>query len=76
MGALTPAILLNALKQEKLKRAAETSLFEFLKQAWPIIEPGTDFKSNWHLETICEHLEAVAEGEIQNLLINIPINAI
>lgn len=72
MGSVAPHVLLEALKAEKLKRAAEASLYEFLKQAWPIIEPGTDFKSNWHLESIAEHLEAVATGEIKNLLINIP----
>lgn len=72
MSGLSPAILLDALKRERDKRAAESSLFEFLRQAWPVIEPGTEFKSNWHLEAICEHLEAVAEGEIDNLLINIP----
>lgn len=72
MGAMTPAILLDALKREKEKRLAETSLYHFMRQMWPIIEPGTDFKPNWHLETICEHLEAVTAGEIQNLLINIP----
>lgn len=72
MGSIAPSVLLDALKREKLKRAAEGSLFEFLRQAWPIIEPGTDFRSNWHLEAICEHLEALATGEIENLLINIP----
>lgn len=72
MSGVTPSILLAALKREKLKRAAESSLYEFTKQAWPIIEPGTEFRSSWHLETICEHLEAVTEGEIENLLINIP----
>jgi len=72
VGSVAPSVLLDALKREKLKRAAEGSLFEFLRQAWPIIEPGTDFRSNWHLEAICEHLEALATGEIENLLINIP----
>ena len=72
MGAIAPAVLLDAIKWELEKRAAENSLLEFSKQAWHIIEPGTEFKSNWHLEAIAEHLEAVAEGEIPNLLINIP----
>lgn len=72
MGSMSPSILLDALKREKQKRLAESSLFEFMKQAWPIIEPGIDFKSNWHLEAICEHLEAMADDEIQNLVINIP----
>lgn len=62
----------NALKLEKEKRAAERSLHEFTKQAWHVIEPGTEFVDGWHLQAISEHLEAVTAGDIRNLLINIP----
>lgn len=51
---------------------AETSLKEFIKQAWHIVEPTREFKDGWHLDAICDHLEAVSLGQIQNLLINIP----
>jgi hypothetical protein len=30
------------------------------------------FQANWHLDAICEHLEAVASLQIKNLLINVP----
>jgi predicted phage terminase large subunit-like protein len=69
---LSPFIMLDAIKRERQKRKAESSLLEFTKQAWEIIEPGVEFKYNWHLEAIAEHLEAVHDGEITNLLINIP----
>ena len=62
----------RALKLEKEKRAAERSLHEFTKQAWHVIEPGTEFVDGWHLQAISEHLEAVTAGDIRNLLINIP----
>jgi hypothetical protein len=61
-----------ALQSEKKKRAAERSLLEFCRQAWPIIEPGVPFKEGWHLRALCEHLEAVTNGQIKRLLINIP----
>ena len=48
---------------------AELSLYEFLKQAWPIIEGKTPFIDNWHLKVIAEHLEACYRREIKNLLI-------
>ena len=60
---------------------AEQSLYEFTKQAWHVLEPGTEFKLNWHLECICAHLERVTDSwlrkvdegqEIRELLINIP----
>lgn len=51
---------------------AESSLLGFLQQGWPIIEPGRDFLSNWHIECIAEHLEAVLRGDILRLIINQP----
>lgn len=69
---LSPAILRDVVKNALLQKQAESSLLAFTKQAWHIIEPGAEFRYNWHLEVIAEHLEAVHDGEIQNLLINIP----
>jgi predicted phage terminase large subunit-like protein len=37
-----------------------------------VVEPGNPFISNWHIDAICEHLEAVGRSEIRRLLINIP----
>jgi predicted phage terminase large subunit-like protein len=51
---------------------AEDSLYAFLKQAWPIGEGTTPFVEGWALQAICEHLEAVSNRQIRNLLINIP----
>ena len=51
---------------------AEFSLHEFIKQAWPIIEGDKEFIDGWHIQAICEHLEAIANRQIKNLLINIP----
>lgn len=69
---MTPQNLLKAAKAERDRRRAESSLIEFTKQAWHIIEPGTAFVDNWHLHAVAEHLEAVSAGEIENLLVNIP----
>lgn len=48
------------------------SLYEFAKGAWNVLEPGRQFKDNWHIKVICEHLQAVSEGRIHRLLINVP----
>lgn len=69
---LSPAVLLDLIRREKLARLAETSLIDFTRAAWEIIEPGVEFVDNWHLHTIAEHLEAVTAREIENLIINIP----
>jgi len=51
---------------------AEKSLHYFIRAAWPLIEPGRPFIDNWHIRSICRHLEAVSRGEITRLIINIP----
>jgi len=47
-------------------------LREFTKAAWPTIEPGVEFKNNWHIDAISDHLQAVVEGDIKRLIINVP----
>lgn len=64
---LTPADVI-ALEREACKR----SLATFVREAWDVLEPGTPYVHGWHVEAICEHLEAVTRGEINRLLINIP----
>ena len=52
---------------------AEKSLHYFFKRfAWPALQPATPFKDNWHIQAICEHLEAIKSGEIKKLLVNMP----
>jgi hypothetical protein len=51
---------------------AERSLAQYTKQAWEIVEPATDYIHGWHIDAICDHLEAATRGEIQYLIINIP----
>jgi predicted phage terminase large subunit-like protein len=49
----------------------EASFYEFFRDAWPQFDPA-DFVDNWHLEDICNHMEAVARGYIPRLLLNEP----
>ena len=61
------------LSLEAIDRSlAADSLAEFVNQAWPLIEPDTSLRWNWHLDAVCEYLEAVAGGDIRRLLINVP----
>lgn len=68
----SPAVLLGLVREEQARRAAEASLYEFVRQAWHVMEPGVSFVGSWHIEQICEHLEAVSAGDLKRLLINIP----
>lgn len=69
---LSPAVLLDLIKKEQDRRAAGAKLYEFVKQAWHVVEPSVKFIESWHIQEICEHLEAITHGEIRKLLINIP----
>jgi hypothetical protein len=51
---------------------AKRSLADFFRQAWAVLERKTPFQSNWHIDLLCEYLEAVALGEITRLIINVP----
>lgn len=51
---------------------AEMSLAHYIRQAWHIVEPKKPLMWNWHLDAICDHLQAVSRGEIHYLLINVP----
>lgn len=48
------------------------SLAGFAKRAWAVLEPGTELKWGWALDAICLHLEAVTDGRITRLLMNVP----
>jgi predicted phage terminase large subunit-like protein len=65
--------LLNKLTLEQVQAERyRRSLREFTKAAWPTIEPGSEYTSGWHLDAISDHLEAVIDGSIKRLIINIP----
>lgn len=54
------------------KELCRRSLAEFAKRAWHVLEPGTPLKWGWALDAICLHLEAVTDGRIKRLLMNVP----
>ena len=58
--------------KELYKSLAEKSLYHFYRQAWFVVEPGVNFVDNWHIHSLCKHLEATTKGELRNLIINMP----
>lgn len=47
-------------------------LRKFVAEAWHLVDPTSRFIPNWHVDAICEHLEAIASGDLRRLVINIP----
>ena len=40
-------------------------LHQFIKLAWHVLEPATPFQDNWHVQAVCEHAQALYDGDIR-----------
>jgi predicted phage terminase large subunit-like protein len=59
------------------KDVCKDSFYEFLKEAFKLLHPGEEIEDNWHIQVICDKLQARAELLLKkkpgkNLIINIP----
>jgi predicted phage terminase large subunit-like protein len=71
-NSFAPLLTRPSLREEIDAELATRKLGQFVRQAWPVVEPSTPFVPGWHIDAIVEHLEAISRGQIRNLLINIP----
>jgi predicted phage terminase large subunit-like protein len=74
LAALESALLKETQKLELLEEAdrLSDSLVDFIRAAWPVLKPQEPYQHNWHIDAICEKLEAVSRGEIHRLQVWIP----
>jgi predicted phage terminase large subunit-like protein len=87
MGLMTKHVLqyegqlidIDRQLMEISRAECEESLATFVRQAWHVIEPGQPYVHGWHIDFVCEHLEAITagveldDGSLYNrLLINVP----
>ena len=49
----------------------EESLSDFVRGGWKYIDPNP-YVHGWHIDALAEHLQAVVDGDIRRLVINIP----
>lgn len=71
--------LYEALLAERARRDLEREREElpydfagFIAAGWHVLNPDVPYHHNWHIDAICEHLEAVSDGEILRLQIWVP----
>lgn len=62
---------LDRLAIAESRARCEASLAQFVREAWGSIEPGP-LVWGWHMDAICQHLEAISRGDITRLIINVP----
>ena len=80
--ARTEAIKVDAGQQDMLSKYFDLDLLTavksqrnfktFVQTAWPILHPARPYIDTWHMDAICEHLDALYKGKIRNLLVTIP----
>jgi predicted phage terminase large subunit-like protein len=64
-------------EQDRRKKQRETAerlrgnFRAFIRESWHVVEPAMSLIDNWHIDAIGEHLQAVADGQIKRLMINI-----
>ena len=63
--------IVQEYRRRQARERYEGSLYAFFERAWQEIDPAP-FSGNWHHEVICEQLEALARGEMRDLIINLP----
>jgi len=61
----------DELRRDLDRMEYEDSLYLFLRAAWKHIDPSP-WVDGWPIEAVAEHLQAVADGDIRRLIINIP----
>jgi predicted phage terminase large subunit-like protein len=70
---------LDELELERVRRDADQirarcqSFAGFFREAWHVLEPSTPLRWNWHLQAMCDHLQAITEGRLHpRIIINVP----
>jgi predicted phage terminase large subunit-like protein len=58
---------LLAIEAELARRRLRT----FVEVAWPLVEPERPFVPNWHIDALCDVLEAVTRGDLKRVIVNI-----
>src|SRR5215472_17146780 len=72
---LTLQVIARAKLPLAEKRAElEGDLGAFVEAAWPNID-SAEYKTSWAIDALCEHLQAVRDGQIRRLLVNYPPRA-
>jgi len=58
-------------RDDEQAQQLEGSFIDFVEAAWPALDPA-EYQPCWAIDALCEHLQAVSEGQIRHLLVNAP----
>ena len=73
-GGKSPAPLTDFARDEErlLEAILRQDPASFTAKAFHTVNPTTPYIDNWHVQLICEYLDACSAGEITRLIINLP----
>lgn len=57
-GTLRSVLYHRARRDAALAELARRSLAEFVRQAWPYVEGDAELVWHWHLDAVCDHVQA------------------
>ena len=62
-ASFDPRVMMTVVEAELSRRAASASLYEFVKQAWHVVEPGVPFVPSWHIRIRANRRNRTTIGE-------------
>jgi predicted phage terminase large subunit-like protein len=60
------------INKEEYLAILRTDFVAFVERAFRELNPGTEYRHNWHIEVIAEALEQCRTGKLRRLIINVP----
>lgn len=70
------AMALRAQETRRLRKSFiepdGRGLYNFIQHFWDVLEPAAKLQTGWALLAMCKYLQAVSNGRIRRLLINVP----
>ena len=63
---------MTALSQAEYHAALRSDFYAFLVRCFLELNPGAEFLPSWHIEVMAAKLQAVRDGRVRRLIINIP----
>lgn len=60
------------MDREVLNSISRQNFISFIERSFKTVSPGSEYIPNWHIDLIADRLQAVENGEIKRLIINIP----
>jgi predicted phage terminase large subunit-like protein len=74
------AILSTESSAEEKSATPQLNLYDFVKEAWKILEPVSHLEWNWHLNLICEYLTLIKKNQfkqtcgnhLEGIIFNVP----